>query len=389
MSCFARLVLCRLRLGGRDFVVDPAQISNWSSMTLLLKPSEYKGDKGTAVAGRVVIMVTQEVKMKESKSLAASPPGKGKGRGKQAGQAGFSAKLELHLAGTDSINEVVFVEAWGENATQLGRRCSVGDLIAITGASVISTAQMYSTSRLPYHLRVKGAIGTLVLVQKLEAPPWTNVPLHHPLVPLGSLERVKDKQQICVAAQIAENPGSMERDTVNGRMLVCNAIIQQGGTKVRCAFWRDHAEKLASFQTGACVLLYQVLAEKKKEGSWEVGSWRGTQILECPEDLAKSIQADLMQPSDCRMLTLVPTRNWKECEAVPTTLSSLVATIVPGQLRKLNTVFVVSGLQIMGLSSVRSETDDWILPSCATCKRAFPCPASGCPFRSVLLCLPT
>ena len=177
---------------------------------------------------------------------------------------------------------------------------------------------MYSTSRLPYHLRVKGAIGTLVLVQKLEAPPWTNVPLHHPLVPLGSLERVKDKQQICVAAQIAENPGSMERDTVNGRMLVCNAIIQQGGTKVRCAFWRDHAEKLASFQTGACVLLYQVLAEKKKEGSWEVGSWRGTQILECPEDLAKSIQADLMQPSDCRTLTLVPTRNWKECEAVPT-----------------------------------------------------------------------
>ena len=97
--------------------------------------------------------------------------------------------------------------------------------LAITGASVISTAQMYSTSRLPYHLRVKGAIGTLGLVQKLEAPPWTNVPLHHPLVPLGSLERVKDKQQICDAAQIAENPGSMERDTVNGRMLVCNAII--------------------------------------------------------------------------------------------------------------------------------------------------------------------
>ena len=103
---------------------------------------------------------------------------------------------------------------------------------------------------------------------ELKAPsaPWTNVPLHHPLVPLGSLDRVKDKQQICVAAQIAENPGSMERDTVNGRMLVCNAIIQQGGTKVRCAFWRDHAEKLAGFPTGTCLLLYQVLAEKKKRG---------------------------------------------------------------------------------------------------------------------------
>ena len=97
MSCFARLVLRRLRLGGRDFVVDPAQISNWSSMTLLLKPSEYKGDKGTAVAGRVVIMVTQEVKMKESKSLAASPPGKGKGREKQA--SGFFCEARTTSGG--------------------------------------------------------------------------------------------------------------------------------------------------------------------------------------------------------------------------------------------------------------------------------------------------
>ena len=38
-------------------------------------------------------------------------------------------------------------------------------------------------------------------------------------------------------------------------------------------------------------------------------------------------------------------------------------------------MFLVSGLQIMGLSSVRSETDEWILSSCSTCKRAFPCQA--------------
>ena len=139
--------------------------------------------------------------------------------------------------GCFSVNEVVYVEAWGEQATQLGLRCKVGDLIALTRATVISTAQMYSTSRLPYHLRVKGIVGTQVLVQKLESLPWSGVPAHHPLVPLQSLARVKDRQQICVAAQVDDNPGAIERDTVQGRVLVCNAIVQQNGVRVRCAFW--------------------------------------------------------------------------------------------------------------------------------------------------------
>ena len=90
---------------------------------------------------------------------------------------------------------------------------------------------------------------------------------------------------------------------------------------------------------------------------------------------AQHLGERIMEPGDCRMLTLIPTRNWKECEAVQSTLSALVGTIVPGQLRKVDTVFLVSGLQIMGLSSVKSETDEWILSSCSTCKRAFPCQA--------------
>ena len=179
---------------------------------------------------------------------------------------------------------------------------------------------------------------------------------------------MKDKQQICVAAQVDDNPGATERDTIHGRVPVCNAIVQQNGTRVRCAFWREHADKLATCQAGNCVLLYQVLVEKKKEGSWELGSWRGTQVLECPEELEETIRERIKEPSDCRMLTLIATRNWKECEAVPSTLILLVAAIVPGQLRKVDTVCVISG-QIMGLSSVRSETDEWILSSCSTCKR--------------------
>ena len=47
--------------------------------------------------------------------------------------------------------------------------------------------------------------------------------------------------------------------------------------------------------------------------------------------------------------------------------------MVPGQLRKVETVFVVSDLQILGISSVKSETDEWLITPCVRCKRAIPC----------------
>ncbi|CAJ1403656.1 unnamed protein product [Effrenium voratum] len=51
------------------------------------------------------------------------------------------------------------------------------------------------------------------------------------------------------------------------------------------------------------------------------------------------------------------------------------AIIVPGQLRQMDTVFKVWGLQVMGVSSARSETDEWVLKSCGKCKKAAPCQA--------------
>ena len=38
-------------------------------------------------------------------------------------------------------------------------------------------------------------------------------------------------------------------------------------------------------------------------------------------------------------------------------------------------VLKVWGLQVMGVSSVRSETDEWVLKSCGKCKKAAPCQA--------------
>ncbi|CAJ1348873.1 unnamed protein product [Effrenium voratum] len=288
---------------------------------------------GTAVAGRVVMLTEQEIKCKASAANAAAPKqGKG-GKGKKTPDSA-TLKLEVHLAGAESVNEVLYVEAWGEQ----------GDLISIAGATHIPAGQNYSTSRLPYHLRVKGTVGVNVIVQKLDALPWPNVPVLHPLVPLRSLDRVKERQQICVAVQIEENPGTVERDTAAGRVPVCNAVVQQEGTRVRCAFWREQAGMLAARGPGECVLLYQVLVEKKKEGSWELGSWRATQVLDCPPDKAAEIRGALRNAEDCRMLTEVPIRDWAH---------ALVAAIVLGHLRQMNTVFKVWGLQVMGVSSVR------------------------------------
>ncbi|CAE7440463.1 unnamed protein product [Symbiodinium sp. CCMP2592] len=342
----------------------PVEVGVGKTETLLLKPSEYQGLNGTAVAGRVVIMTTNTVPIKQRVSPAAAPSkGKGKTKANKEAQQQTSQKTELRLAGSDSVNEVVFIDAWADASDRICERCKVGDLISITGASVLPTPQPWSTSRLPYHLRIKGTVGIQVLVQKLESLPWGQPPAHHPLVSLDSLARVKDKQQVCVAAQVAENPGSTERDVQNqGRQNVCNAVLQQGGTRVRCAFWRGFADQLATREPGTCLLLLQVQVEKKKEGSWELGSLRATQILDCPVELEAKLRGNLKEASECRMLTQVPGRNWKECEAVSSSLSSLVAAIVPGHLRKLSTVFRISGLQIMGLSSVRSDSDDWAHP---------------------------
>ena len=57
------------------------------------------------------------------------------------------------------------------------------------------------------------------------------------------------------------------------------------------------------------------------------------------------------------MLTEIPVKDWIGCPATPSSLSSLVGAIVPGQLRKLETVFEVVGLQVLGISSVKSDTD--------------------------------
>ena len=246
-----------------------------------LKPSEYRGDQNTAVAGRIVILKHQEIQSRKGTQAAAAPTGGRKGKGGKAAkglpETRTLRKLEAHLAATQSLSEVLYVEAWGENGDKLAQKCQVGDLVSIQGAAVVAAPAQYSTSRLHYHLNLKGPLGLQVIVQKLDADPWQGIPAVHPLVPLSALDRVRDRQQICVSVTIVENPGSVERQTKEGAALVCNAIVQQGATRVRCSFWHEQAEELAAQPAGTSLVLYQVLITKRKdERSWEIGSWRGT-----------------------------------------------------------------------------------------------------------------
>ena len=61
--------------------------------------------------------------------------------------------MEVHLAAMDLVNEVVYVEAWGDFASQLAENCRIGDIVSIESASVIPSQNPFSTSRLPCHLR--------------------------------------------------------------------------------------------------------------------------------------------------------------------------------------------------------------------------------------------
>ena len=125
-------------------------------------------------------------------------------------------------------------------------------------------------------------------MQKLDESPWQGIPAVHPLVPLSALDRVRDRQQICVSVTIVENPGSVERQTKEGAAMVCNAIVQQGATRVRCSFWHEQAEELAAQTAGTSLMLYQVLITKRKdERSWEIGSWRGTSLVPCAAEMAE------------------------------------------------------------------------------------------------------
>ena len=330
-----------------------------------LKPSEFQGEPGTAVVGRLVIKRDQTIKPK----AGARPKGAKAGKGIPAD----TYKLELHLCGGPSIGEVLYAEAWGESAKAFFSRFERGQILSIQGAEVVNAPPKFSTSRLPYFLKLKAPFSVRTIVKVVEDNVWSTLPDRHPLQPLKALVRVEHRQQVCVSVKVVQHQEPVPRGTAQGSVLVCNSMVQQGTTQIRCAFWRDHASALGAYQEGDWVLMLQVMA-KQRDGGWELVANDATTLESCPADLVEQLIAEEAEGGGTlTCITQSRSKDWERCSATPATLSALVGTIVPGLPRKFSDVYFLHGLQVMGVSSVRQESDAWFMEACETCKRSAPC----------------
>ena len=130
----------------------------------LLAPSEFSGDAGTCVVGRVVIL-RGPVDVRRATgdtggvgSQASQGAAKGLSRGKQRGKRqvrddGPQMKTEVHFLGGASMGEVLYMEAWGDVAAQVSSLLELGKVYRVPGARLMLQMPRLSTSRLDYYLR--------------------------------------------------------------------------------------------------------------------------------------------------------------------------------------------------------------------------------------------
>ena len=155
---------------------------------------------------------------------------------------------------------------------------------------MISVTPRYSTSRLRYYMRILPPLGLKTTIQECTSDAYADLPLYHPFVDFSSLDRVQDTLQVCVLGIATHQPGYVERETLHGHSGVCTAVLRQGLHEIRCSFWRQQGETLATFQEGQELALLQVTV-KAREGSWELHASEATQIMPCPPALLETLRA--------------------------------------------------------------------------------------------------
>ena len=139
---------------------------------MLLAPPYYEGDVDSCVVGRLVLL--RGPFQIERKKTAG-----GRGRGKGA-QCTAILKTEAHFLGGPTVSELLYVEAWGEAATDFAKAVRIGGGYCISGGDVVSAAPQYSTSRLHYYMKVKAPLGIATRVTETSDKPWTDLPATHP-----------------------------------------------------------------------------------------------------------------------------------------------------------------------------------------------------------------
>ena len=347
---------------------------------MTLAPSEYTGEPGTCVCGRVVLRrgpfklderreeeQTQNSQQgKASKGKEKGKKGKGETKAGKEKQPQEQLKMEVHLLGGQTRDEILFIDGWADGATQMGQTLVDKRVYRICGARKIDNTPKYSTSSLPYFLRVIPPIGMNTKVEEYTASPWAELALHHPFTKIQSLERTHSTMRHCLIGIITHQPGAVARDTRYGPGRVCNAVIKHDEHDIRCGFWRDHGEKLAQYGLGAAVALYQVLVYFAN-GSWEVGATESTVIADCPADLAVELNAKTDHTAAGISLTQPFSTDYDTVRTRPATLSGLASVLRPSQPRSLSGVFEIHSVAVVGVVAVLSN-DNFQMQACQQCK---------------------
>ena len=300
---------------------------------MALAPPHYEGDTDSCVVGRLVLL-RGPFEISRRKTLG----GKGKGRGKGA-EPKPTVKTEAHFLGGPTVSDILYVEAWAEAADDFAKAVKLGGVYCIAGGEIVSAAPQYSTSRLHYYLKVKAPLGVATRITETSEKPWSDLPTTHPFTSVESLGRAPDDHQVCLVAVVAEQPGLKQRDTRFGPSQVCNAVLRQGKSSIRCSFWKERAEALSQWPVGEAIALMQVRIQGDGD-SYSVSATEGTAILPCPASLKSEVTSatDLGQTAACLTRTGF---DYDSAQCKPATLSILAGLIVHGAPRSLTGVYEV------------------------------------------------
>ena len=187
--------------------------------------------------------------------------------------------------------------------------------------------------------------------------PWTEIPLHHPFTDLASLERVQESLQVCVLGIVTHQPGLVHRETTWGAADVCNAVLRQGSTEIRCGFWRRHGEELAEYMVGEAVALMQVTV-KRKGDSWELFANESTVVKRCPEDLTEALRDSTDISDGAAAPTSLTQRNVVDYDTVNVkkcTVSGLASVPQQRMIRELPGIFEIHCVAVMGVKGIASD----------------------------------
>jgi hypothetical protein len=336
---------------------------------MTLAPSEYTGEAGTCVCGRVVLSrgpFKPETHTHNSQAGTQSGKAKGKKGKKGDGAPRDTTKTEIHILGGTTVDEVLFIDGWADGANQLAQAMERGRVYRIVDAKKIDDSPRYSTSRLPYFLRFVPPIGVNTKIVEYTESPWAELPLHHPFAELKSLKNVGDSLRISVIGVVSTQPGLVQRDTKFGYADVCNAVLKQGNHSIRCGFWRGHGQHLAENPVGSTLALHQVNVYFKNNG-WEVTATEATQIEDCPQELREALLGSTPLDGSGTALTTAITIDYNIVKTTPATLSGLASVVQPHNARDLRGVFEVHGAAVLGISPVLSD-NRFSMRACKKCK---------------------